>query len=59
MLQAATCAPFASRPCRRPLFFAATTQHVKSLELARELARAIAALGAVVAWGALLLLLAG
>lgn len=59
MLQAATCAPFVSRSRRRPLFFAATTQQVKSLELAREFVRAIAALGAVVAWGALLLLLAG
>lgn len=59
MLQAATCAPFVSRSCRRPLFFAAITQHMKSLELARELARAVAALSAVVAWGALLLLLAG
>lgn len=43
----------------RALFLAGTTQHVSSgRALLREVARAVVALSAVVAWGALILLLA-
>lgn len=43
----------------RALFLARTTQHVDSgTSLLREILRAAAALGAVAAWGALIVLLA-
>jgi len=43
----------------RTLFLALTTQHLRSLHVAREALRGVAALGALLAWGALALLLAG
>lgn len=46
----------------RAIFFLRRTQQVRSLEgslVAREIARAAAALGAVAAWGVVLFLLAG
>lgn len=54
-----TCYGLIARRGQRALFLAAPTQQVKSAELLREIARGAAALGAVVAWGGLLLLMAG
>jgi hypothetical protein len=43
----------------RAFFLARSTQHVESVRLLREIARAALALAAVVGWGAVALLLAG
>jgi hypothetical protein len=43
----------------RAFFLARSTQHLKTLELARETTRALVALGAVIAWGCVGLLLWG
>ena len=43
----------------RAFFLARSAQHLKSLELGREVARALVALGAVIAWGGVCLLLVG
>jgi len=43
----------------RAFFLARSTQHLKSLELARESVRALVALGAVIAWACVGLLLWG
>ena len=43
----------------RAFFLARPTQHLKSLELGREIARALVALGAVIAWAGVCLLLRG
>ena len=64
MMHAATCFVFFASRRRRALFLFPTAQHVRSAhterhEIARELARGLAALGAVLAWGTLFLLLAG
>ncbi len=40
-------------------FLAPSTQHVESLRIAREIARALVALGAVIGWGGVCLLAAG
>ena len=40
-------------------FLARSAQHLKSLELGREAARALLALGAVIAWGGVCLFLVG
>jgi len=63
MMHAATCYGFFASRRRRALFLLPTAQHVRStrterVAIARELARGLAALGAVVAWGTLFLLLA-
>ena len=46
-------------PPRRPraFFLLRTAQHVRSMNVARELARAVLALAGVASWGALFLLL--
>jgi hypothetical protein len=64
MMHAATCYGFFASRRRRALFLLPTAQHVKSAraeraDILRELARGLAALGAVFAWGTLFLLLAG
>ena len=64
MMHAATCYGFFANRRRRAFFLLPTTQHVRSArteraEILRELARGLAALGAVLAWGTLYLLLAG
>ena len=41
----------------RAFFLAQSTQHLKSLRLGREVARALVALGAVIAWGGVCLFL--
>jgi hypothetical protein len=43
----------------RAFFLAPSTQHLRSLPLGREATRAVLALGAVIAWGGVCLLLAG
>jgi hypothetical protein len=43
----------------RAFFLARTTQHLQSLRAGREVLRALVALGAVIAWGGLCLLLRG
>lgn len=43
----------------RAFFLARSAQHLKSLELGREAARALLALGAVIAWGGVCLFLVG
>lgn len=59
MICVATSAAMASRPARsRSFFLTATTQHVKSLDVLREIARAALAVGGAAAWSALVLLLA-
>ncbi len=59
MTGARVCYDFAVRRHRRSLFLGVTTQHLRSgALLAREFARAAAALAAIAAWGALLALLA-
>jgi hypothetical protein len=40
-------------------FLARTTQHLQSLRAGREVLRALVALGAVIAWGGVCLLLRG
>jgi len=64
MMHAATCYGYFANRRRRALFLLPTAQQVRRtraarVELARELARGLAALGATVAWGTLFLLLAG
>jgi len=41
------------------VFLARTTQHLQSLRAGREVLRALVALGAVIAWGGVCLLLRG
>jgi hypothetical protein len=43
----------------RAFFLARTTQHLQSLQAGREVLRALVALGAVIAWGGVCLLLRG
>ena len=43
----------------RAFFLARSAQHLESLRLGREIARAVLALGAVIAWGGVCLLVAG
>jgi len=43
----------------RALFLARTTQHMRSASLAVEVARALVALTAIAAWGAVLFVVAG
>ncbi len=43
----------------RAFFLTRTTQHVQSLRAVRELLRALIALGALIAWGGVCLLLRG
>ena len=43
----------------RAFFLARSAQHLKSLELGREAARALLALGAVIAWGGVCLFSVG
>ena len=64
MMHAATCYGYFANRRRRAFFLLPTAQKVRRaraarVELARELARGLAALGATVAWGTLFLLLAG
>jgi hypothetical protein len=47
------------RRSSRAFFLARTTQHLQSLRAGRELLRALVALGAVIAWGGVCLLLRG
>lgn len=50
----------ARQVCSRGAFFLpAATQHVERVRVAREVVRALTALGGVVAWGVLLALVAG
>lgn len=64
MLQAASGYALVTRRHRRAFFWAPNTQQMRSRsatfrEVFRELARALTALSAAAAWGAVLLLLAG
>jgi len=43
----------------RAFFLSRSAQHLRSLRLGRETIRALAALGAVIAWGAVCLFLVG
>ena len=43
----------------RAFFLARTTQHLQSLRAGREVLRGLVALGAVIAWGGVCLLLRG
>jgi hypothetical protein len=43
----------------RAFFLSRSTQHLRSFRLGREAARALLALGAVIAWGGVCLFLAG
>jgi hypothetical protein len=43
----------------RAFFLSRSAQHLRSLRLGRETVRALAALGAVIAWGAVCLFLVG
>jgi hypothetical protein len=43
----------------RAFFLLRTAQHVRSMDVARELVRAVLALAGAASWGALLVLLAG
>jgi len=43
----------------RAFFLCRSAQHLRSLRLGRETVRALAALGAVIAWGGVCLLLVG
>lgn len=43
----------------RAFFLARSTQHVKSFLVAREIVRALVALGALIGWGGVCLLLGG
>ncbi len=43
----------------RAFFLARSAQHLESLRLGREIVRAAVALGAVIAWGGVFLLVAG
>jgi hypothetical protein len=43
----------------RAFFLSRSAQHLRSLRLGRETVRALAALGAVIAWGGVCLFLAG
>lgn len=47
------------RRASRAFFLARPTQHLKSLELGREVARALVALAGVIAWGCVGLLVWG
>jgi hypothetical protein len=47
------------RRSSRAFFLARTTQHLQSLRAGREVLRALVALGAVIAWGGVCLLLRG
>jgi hypothetical protein len=47
------------RRSSRAFFLARTTQHLQSLRAGREVVRALVALGAVIAWGGVCLLLRG
>ncbi len=59
MIHAATCRSIAVRRRRRAFFLRRTTQHVRSLDLLREAARAAVALGGLAGWTGVLLVLAG
>ena len=58
-MHAITCYGLITRRRRRALFLTTSTQQVRSSNVLREVARGVAAVGAVVAWGGLLLLVAG
>lgn len=47
------------RRSSRAFFLTRTTQHLQSLRVGREVFRALAALGALIAWGGVCLLLRG
>ena len=47
------------RRSSRAFFLTPSTQHVRSLRAAREIARALTALAAVIAWAGVCLVLAG
>jgi hypothetical protein len=47
------------RRSSRAFFLARTTQHLQSLRAGREVLRALLALGAVIAWGGVCLLMRG
>ena len=47
------------RRSSRAFFLAQTTQHVESLRVVREVARALVALAALIGWGGVCLLLGG
>jgi len=47
------------RRSSRAFFLARTTQHLQSLRTGREILRALLALGAVIAWGGVCLLMRG
>jgi hypothetical protein len=58
MIHAATYHPLLQHRRTRAFFLTRTTRQVKSSEIARELGRAAAALGALAAWCVLAVLLA-
>lgn len=47
------------RRSSRAFFLAPSTQHVESVRVLREVARAVVALAAVIGWGGVFLLLGG
>ena len=59
MLHIATYQGFVPYRRTRAFFLLRTAQHVRSMNVGRELARAALALAGAVSWGALLIVLAG
>ena len=59
MIHIATYQGFIPHRRTRALFLLRTAQHVRSMDVARELVRAVLALAGAAAWGALLVLLTG
>ena len=59
MLRSATYQGFVPYRRTRAFFLLRTAQHVRSMNVGRELVRAAFALGGAISWGALVVLLAG
>ena len=59
MIHIATYQGFVPYRRTRALFLLRTAQHVRSTDVARELVRALLALAGAVAWGTVVVLLAG
>ena len=59
MIHIATYQGFVPHRRTRALFLLRTAQHVRSLEVGRELARALVALAGAASWAAVVILLAG
>lgn len=59
MINMVTYSGFVSHRRTRALFLLRTAQHVRSMEVGRELVRALLALAGAVSWAALMMVLAG